>query len=103
MVLMTDEMLKATEEVAIDYELADENNVRADAEKALRFILDGQVGDCLVILPQALNPLLRSLEALSGIWKNIVIVPYTGQSVKPAYLIMKVAGEVISVITADRG
>lgn len=93
---------KRSVEVGVDYDLADENTVRADAEKALRIILDGRVGDCLVILPQALNPLLRSLEALSGIWKNIVIVPYAGQSNKPAYLVMKVAGEIISVNTVER-
>ena len=41
--------------IKIDYERAKENNVRTDAERAIKLLLSGEEGECLTILPDFLN------------------------------------------------
>ena len=75
--------------IKINYERAKENNVRTDAERAIKLLLSGEEGECLTILPQALNPLLKALESI-GMWKNIMVLPYfENSSTKAKYLVVK--------------
>ena len=75
--------------IIIDYKNAMDNNVRADAEKAIKLLLSDDSNISFTVFPQALNPILKALESL-GSWKNIVIIPTEDSNKKPMYLINKV-------------
>ena len=75
--------------VKVNYESAIENNVRADAERAIQLFLSGSVGTVLTIFPQALNPLLKALESL-GLWKEAIVLPSQDSSKRPLYIVIKV-------------
>ena len=75
--------------VNVNYEMAKENHVRADAQKAIQIFLSGDEGTSLIIFPQALNPFLKALEGL-GIWRQAVVIPYSDTNNKPVYIVFKV-------------
>jgi len=75
--------------VKVSYESALENNVRADAERAIQLFLSGSTGTVLTIFPQALNPLLKALESL-GLWKQAIVLPYQDNSKRPLYIVVKI-------------
>lgn len=79
--------------VNIDYKSSYENNFGINVKRAVKFVVDHKL-DCFppcsmtgfILLPQALNPFLRAMEAM-GESKNIVVVPaFEGND--PAYLIL---------------
>lgn len=82
--------------IKIDYEMAKKNHMKADAEKALKTFLNGEIGTCFILFPQALNPFLKTLESL-GIWKQAVVLPALnsedGAKGKPAYMIIKASAD----------
>lgn len=84
--------------IKISYVKAKENWVKSDAEKAIKLLLDGEVGDCFTISPQALNPLLKALESL-GLWKSISVFPFfESEGSKPRYLVVKTVPEMVKSI-----
>lgn len=78
-------------EIKVDYESARVNNVRSDAEKAIKILLEGQEGTIISIFPQALNPLLKAFESL-GLWKQVIVLPSSDVNNKPLYLVMRLKG-----------
>lgn len=80
-------------EIKVDYESARVNNVRSDAEKAIKTLLEGKEGTVISIFPQALNPLLKAFESL-GLWKQIAVLPSVDYNNKPLYLVMRLGSEV---------
>ena len=86
--------------IVIDYEQAKKNHMKADAERALKTFLNGEVGTSFILFPQALNPFLKTLESL-GIWKQAVVFPAVlhedGAKSKPAYMIVKTMAEDVAV------
>ena len=87
--------------ISISYEKAKENWVRSDAEKAIKFLLDGKVGDCFTISPQALNPLLKALESL-GLWKSVCVLPFfDSENSKPRYMVVKIDVGTINSLEID--
>lgn len=75
--------------VTIDYTVAKDNHVRADAQRAVQIFLSGEIGTVITIFPQALNPFLKALESLT-IWKQAVVIPSSDSNNKPIYIIVKV-------------
>src|SRR5574344_639129 len=86
--MITGHIVTATN-IAIDYESAKKNCMRADAEKAIQIFLTGDIGTAFTVFPQALNPLLKALESLC-LWKQLVVIPYADTNNKPLYIIIKV-------------
>lgn len=83
--------------ILIDFELAERNSVRADATKAFNLLTNGDVGTVITIFPQALNPLLKSLEA-TGNWKKVVVVPTADSFNKPLYMVINVGDRMVKEI-----
>ena len=90
--------------ITVNYELAKKNHMKADAEKALKTFLNGDVGTCFILFPQALNPFLKTLESL-GIWNKAMVLPAIGADEisgknKPAYIVVKTSGEDSNMVSA---
>lgn len=86
--------------VEINYELAKENNVAKDAERAMQILLAGEAGDLVTIYPQALNPLLKALESI-GMWKHVMVIPGPDASNRPIYTVVKLGKGVIDQFSTN--
>lgn len=92
--------------IKIDFETAEKNHMRADAERALKTFLNGDVGTSLLLFPQALNPFLKTLESL-GIWRQAIVIPVSVSDGinknKPAYMIVKnLVGETLVSVETEK-